>query len=325
VPDDVRRQLAQQSRSIARRNIGLTRELVRLLAVLEQHRIPAIPFKGPALAATLYGDLSLRQFSDLDILVPPEQLERAQSLLRQAGYQPAPGLDGPHQREYRRALHNHHLQMVRANLPVTVELHWLVAAKRFFDAADDPGWWHNLAGIHLAGTPARSFGPQDLLLLLCMHGSKHGWDRLSMVCDVAELLRRQEEANGAALLARAAELRLTRLALLGLALAHTLLDAPLSPAIADAIERDAAARRLADQTLAQLAADPFGERSAPQRVAYRLRLIERWPERLAYGWDVLTAPTVLEWQWVTLPRRLAGLYRLLRPLRLAGKYLWGME
>jgi len=50
-------------------NFFLTKELLELLTLFEAHCIPASPYKGPALAIMAYGNLALRQFSDLNILV----------------------------------------------------------------------------------------------------------------------------------------------------------------------------------------------------------------------------------------------------------------
>ena len=43
--------------------------------------------KGPVLAADLYGDVSLRTSSDLDILIPIQDLEKAEKLLLMQGYE----------------------------------------------------------------------------------------------------------------------------------------------------------------------------------------------------------------------------------------------
>ena len=52
----------------ARANLLTTGDLLKLLSMLEEHGIAAIPFKGPVLAASAYGDVSLRQYMDLDII-----------------------------------------------------------------------------------------------------------------------------------------------------------------------------------------------------------------------------------------------------------------
>ena len=62
-------QLRERYHSNARRNLFLVSELLKLLKLLESHGIGAIAFKGPVLALYAYGNLSLRQQLDLDILV----------------------------------------------------------------------------------------------------------------------------------------------------------------------------------------------------------------------------------------------------------------
>ena len=55
-------------------NIFLTHELRRLLSLFAENNITAVPYKGPALALQLYGNVALRQFSDLDIMVHPRDV-----------------------------------------------------------------------------------------------------------------------------------------------------------------------------------------------------------------------------------------------------------
>ena len=51
----------QRERERTKWGLRLTAELLRLLDLLERHAIPALPFKGPALAFALYGDVALRE------------------------------------------------------------------------------------------------------------------------------------------------------------------------------------------------------------------------------------------------------------------------
>src|SRR5688572_24047075 len=69
VPKAILERLRENFRSNVQRNLFLTAELLKLLDLFAAHRIDAVPFKGPVLAAAVYKDLSLRQFSDLDVLV----------------------------------------------------------------------------------------------------------------------------------------------------------------------------------------------------------------------------------------------------------------
>jgi hypothetical protein len=60
----------------AARNMKMTAELLRILDALKEAGIKAMPLKGPVLAQQLYGDVALRQFSDLDILVAREDANK---------------------------------------------------------------------------------------------------------------------------------------------------------------------------------------------------------------------------------------------------------
>ena len=68
------------------RNLSLTRELLRLLNLFEVQGIFAISYRGPALAAFACGNLALRQFADLDILVRKHDAPRAKEVFISAGY-----------------------------------------------------------------------------------------------------------------------------------------------------------------------------------------------------------------------------------------------
>ena len=84
-PPAVRAALERALRDNLRRNVFLTAELFKLLALLEARGVPAVPYKGPALAALLYGNVGLRQFGDLDVLVRARDLGRAKELLLASG------------------------------------------------------------------------------------------------------------------------------------------------------------------------------------------------------------------------------------------------
>src|SRR5690349_17810454 len=68
-PRDVLVTLWAAQEMCARKNAALTCELARVVNALEDAGVPALPYKGPLLAHALYGDVALREFGDLDILV----------------------------------------------------------------------------------------------------------------------------------------------------------------------------------------------------------------------------------------------------------------
>jgi Uncharacterised nucleotidyltransferase len=80
----------------ALRNVFLAGTLLKLLRLLEAHGIAALPYKGPVLAALAYGNVAFRQFGDLDLLVRPQDADRAKALLWAQGYCWLAGRGGGH-------------------------------------------------------------------------------------------------------------------------------------------------------------------------------------------------------------------------------------
>src|SRR5437867_2371605 len=99
-PPDVLRRMQTQARRIRLENLRLCAILLGLRQSFVSAGIPFLTFKGPVAAADLYGDLALRTFLDLDILVPPQHALRAADLLRQLGYRPQFELRPDWQRYY---------------------------------------------------------------------------------------------------------------------------------------------------------------------------------------------------------------------------------
>jgi len=86
VPDEALAKLRTQWQLIILYNRHLTAELVRLMGLLEAALVPAVTFKGPALAAMAYGSIELRQFTDLDILVRQADLPQVAEILTAERY-----------------------------------------------------------------------------------------------------------------------------------------------------------------------------------------------------------------------------------------------
>lgn len=86
VPVGVLTKLKSHYQQNAARNALLTAELCRLIKLLRESGIEAVPFKGPSLALFAYHDITLRRFVDLDILVKKNDLFFASEILTKDGY-----------------------------------------------------------------------------------------------------------------------------------------------------------------------------------------------------------------------------------------------
>ena len=86
VPSRTLAQIEAHRKRVGERNQSQTTELLRIIDLLAQHGIPALPFKGPLLAFVAYADISVRESHDLDIWIHPDHLGVAGDFLREQNY-----------------------------------------------------------------------------------------------------------------------------------------------------------------------------------------------------------------------------------------------
>jgi Uncharacterised nucleotidyltransferase len=312
-PDPVRRALTEKYRVNAARNLLLAAELLRVAGLFESEGVGLLAYKGPALAVSAYGDLSLRRFVDLDVLVRARDVERAAGLLRRLGYETG-GLTAAQEAVLVRTQHN--VAYSRDGGRLTVELHWDVASRDFAAVPLDDDLWRRSVRVPLLGGSVKTLAPEDLLLALCVHGTKHLWERLAWVCDVAAIISSNDALDWDALFERARGARVERMLLLGLALSHGLVGRGLPESVRARIEVDDEAGRLASEAAARMfEGDEYRPAGLLKSVRFNLRARKRTRERLRYFRFILT-PTDGDLKSLALPARLSFVYYLLRPLRL---------
>ena len=313
VPEEHLRKLKQNFQENSARNTVLAAELGRLVGLFADFGIEAIPYKGPVLSLFAYGNLSLRRFVDLDVIVKKTDVLKAREILLSEGYTPSYSLSLTQHELLLRTQHN--LQFSSDNGRSIVELHWEVAPHLFASSVSAEQIWQNLITIELNGTILKTLSPDDLLFSLCVHGSRHLWEKLSWICDVAELVARHN-FKWTVLLERAVAADTERMFLLGLHLAHELLDAPLP----DEVKR----RRASDEQLKALAADVIehlfnGTTHIPatsrEIFRYNIRVRKTLGARARYLAYMLR-PTDSDVSRHTLPSTMSFVYYLMRPIRL---------
>ena len=327
VSESVSRQLSSFLASHARHNLFQAAALVDVVNLFSSHDVPVLPFKGPLLATTVYGNLSLRQFSDLDILVHQEDLTRAIELLVAAGYRRTePESDSP--RLSASELRRKDLVLTKQGGRVRVELHWRLSGAHFDFPLDSKKLWRQLDVAQLGGVPVNSLARNELLLYLSMHGSRHGWERLGWVCDVAELIRVNPDFDWDTLVTQAHLLGCERALMLALLLATQLLNADIPPSIKSKFEDDEALNLMAANAREWFFRRPGESLKLSDWYLYHLGMKERPRDKvrlhlhyyLRYLRLALT-PNQKDHMLVLLPSSVSFLYYFLRPLRLAHETL----
>jgi len=316
VPAEVKSGLRDESHALQVTNLLLTHELLRVLILLQSEGIRAIPFKGPTLTMMAYGNLALRQFDDLDFLLPPVDIPRARTVLSLHGYRSQHPLGRTQEDAYFKSLCQ--LPLVHEETSILVELHSKVTP-RDFSIGNDPTFLQRLMPVSLLGKEVLTFSREDLLLILCVHGAKHIWGCLGWVCDVASLISVSPEMDWDLVTRLARRNQCERILSLGLFLAHELSGAPLPPGILSKIENDKHVLILAKHVWQRLFNFNFGN-SGFSDAFFHLRVRERWFHGVRYSLSLALSPTLADWSSLTLPKPLSFFYYPVRFRRLLGKY-----
>jgi hypothetical protein len=317
VPRDTLARLRATTEQNGMRNLEQSAELLRLLGRLEQAGIEAMPYKGPVLAAEVYGDVALREFVDLDILVDPQHVMRAVRLLEDDGYRPHHTLTPRQERFLLRTGHDR--KLIRDDRFV-VEIQWALADSTHVLPRNLGPMFRRARPVFLGGSSLRTLSPEDMFLVLCVHGSLHFWERLAWVCDVAEAIRWWSDLDASVLTRRARAAGATRMVLLGLDMSERLLGvAPEWRVGASPAERAAAVRladELEDGAGGSVGAGPDGRAQLRLRLGMCDRATDRGRELLR----LLLTPSQSDWMSVELPDPLWPLYYPIRLGRLAWSY-----
>jgi hypothetical protein len=295
--------------------------LVKVLALFESEGIAAIPYKGPVLAQELYGNLALRPFGDLDILLRHRDIPRAASLLTARGFVPEPGSAVPAGQDSSPETLDAAGQFgfLADDGAALVELHSELTLRHFPRSPDPERFLANPATVNVAGRSIPTLRPAALLLFLCVHGAKDFWGRVKWISDIAEFLRVHQTLDWADVRAQARSLGCERMLNLGLILARDLLGCALPEPLQLACEADREAGRLAAR-LAQGLFDETDSMTAFGRFLFRVRMHPRRWQGLGYALRLTVTPAEEDRALTALPRSFAPAYALLRPFRLLHKY-----
>jgi hypothetical protein len=312
LPASVHARMRREVHGNAVRNCYLAVEMLRLCRLLEKHGVHALALKGPALAAGSYGDLTLRQFTDLDLLVRHNDLGATFAALAGKGFRTRT----PLKRIASKRSSGWEMTFAREPNLFALDLHWRLLPRYFPFAPEGSELWQRAVEVDLGPGRVSTLGPEDLILFLCAHGAKHGWQTLSGVCDVAQAAH-AHQYNWEALTANAKSFRSLRILLLGVLLAHDLLGASIPARLINAARAEPSVQRGArifSSYFHQLGPNGPG---LFQRWSIPLAMIPQRSARLRYALARIFLPAAADFDFINLPFILSPLYYAVRPLRFA--------
>lgn len=322
VPGHFLARLKRESVANSQSVLHLIGKQLKVCRLLNENGIPVAIFKGPLLAQMAYGEISLRQAGDIDMLIGRQHFAQAKLLLESLGYEMSPRLT-PAQLASHLGFHCE-IQFMRDDWFTVVDLHWDLAPRSFvFKLAGDEVM-ARLQRVSFAGTQVETFSAEDLVLYQSMHGAKHLWRRLEWICSLAELLRSSSAINWSTVVDRAAKAYAMCMLGLGLRLAETFSGVELPTSVLAAVDADESMQRMAGEIRDQMFA-PHGPNQSTDTNLYNLRVMDRKRDALLSALRAIFVPTLSDWEALTLPAPLHSLYYAFRPLRLSKVYgasLW---
>ena len=296
----------------------LTGELIKVMTALESNAISAIPHKGPVLAVQAYGDIALRQYEDLDIILRQKDLLAAHEVMIGLGY--SAKYPWIHSAGGASSLHPGDYAYVSDDRQLMVELHSEQSLRHFPVPPALHDFRTDLKPVSLSGHTVETFRPEDALVILCIHGSKHFWERISWITDISEMIRSHPDLDWGWIYRRADSLRAGRMVNVALALTVNLLGARLPLETSARVTADREAVKLAEEISGRLLNRQLLRMSATARFNFRRRAVPGAMAGWSYAARLTTAPAEEDWEMLRLPRVLSPLYIALRPLRLLRKY-----
>lgn len=311
VPSEPWQRIHKKYLSNAVINSALVEETTRLQKLCRTHEIDVLPFKGPILAKALHGDITYRTCDDLDFLVRRQDIDKAREVLLDDGFVPHLEMTESEQSRHRRAGWEYMLR--HPDLGYLVELDTYTGPRfHTFELPPDEIFEDPVA-VCLDNEVVHTVNPEATLLMLYLHGSRHQWDRLVWIADVLAMWRSFPNMDFERVMARARELGVQRMLLLGHAVARAVArDEEVLP-ICTAIENDGVVPSIVESCIAGWTQGP---RAAHSGMGFQLAIRERARDKIRYFVGIACTPSYSDWKVVRLPDRLCLLYYLIRPFRL---------
>lgn len=301
------------------RNLSMLHEIKSVTQILAQAGIPAVPFKGVVLALQAYHHTALRVCRDIDLIVPHQYIHQAKDLLLKSGYQ----FHSEYVGADRSALYqqgSNAFPLVNSANGLILELHWRLMPEV---SIDSDYFWEKAAPQEYSGAKVLQFSPEDLILLLLIHGSKHLWSELIWAVDVDQMLRHTKDIQWDHLLKLAQNWKVGRFVKVGMLFCHTLLNSPVPEQIVKCCKKDRVAVALCDRVQANTFSSELGEFSR-HWANYQMR--EGGRSKLQYlGAQLINwKPSSRDIAFLPLPKPLRFLYPVVRMVRVPIQYMGGL-
>jgi hypothetical protein len=299
-----------------RRSLRMSVQLLRLLELLSRNGLEAFPVKGPVMAETLYGDVGLRQFDDLDIAIRPRDLAGARDALLADGFRQTTGVGI----DLDRLLASEpEITFESPDRGIILDLHWRLGPRFAHASLPADELIANARKTTFLGRDILALSREDLFVVMCVHAAHHHrWDELELVAALGAWGAAAAPSEWLPLFERAARLGCLRRCIIGCLLMRDVTECTLPAEVNARIASDALAVRLARVARERLLAE--GPKASANEglggILWESLALDTPGLMAAHLVARLVTPGMWDWESGRAPEHLPGLYYVLRPLRL---------
>jgi hypothetical protein len=315
--------LKNELQSITLKNFELVKETERIVKKLEATNIVAIPYKGVSFSKQFYGDISMRESSDIDLAIDPTSLLAIKPLLEEDDYVVAAGMEVPTKASANYYIENKDLCFDKTSTTERfhIELHWMITHPNYQAPV-------NLNKIdtcqilesELAGTQLQFLEPAEhFRATLLHHLLDDGMEYLKLLVDIAQaqsILRSSSVNEKIVQLEQHYNVVSILQATIDLFGVDQVNEQPnndsLSHNIIDYCLRSTIGRYQRHRVFSLIG---HYQRTLRNRVRFIKNKKDKRLFQLSYLHGLIK-PGLGEREWIPLPSYLHGLYYLIRPLRI---------
>jgi Uncharacterised nucleotidyltransferase len=295
--------------------LSMTAELFHILDAFGQAGIETILVKGPIVSFLAYGDPAVRSYVDIDLLVRDAEILPASRILTALGFE----ADVPEAAILAGKIPGEYL-FQRAGAQQIVELHTEKTFRYYPRPMRIEDLFARQRRVPLEGRGVPALCLEDELVLNCIHGAKHFWERLMWPADIAAIVARHPEIAWERVRQAARDAGAERMVHVGLLLAESLLDVPVSAEMAANTNADSVARDLVRQVESWLPTAGYKPPPLLHRAMFRLKMGGGGLRGTAYLVRLSLSPTEEDWAEGKEERGSRVWEAIKRPFRLMRKY-----
>lgn len=322
MPQPILEDWKQVVRQITLRILLNQHQLLQVTDLLGTNNIPAVPFKGSVWAHGLYGSIELRESSDIDLMIKPEDSERVRAVLLEHNYLEEFPVSVEHRKKIQRVqgelkyiyFDDHHT----AHL---IEPHHRsnhIYAGFFLSFAD---LQDRIITQKIKQSNYAVYDPEATCILLVINnGVFEGWETLKYLLDLHQFLKKYPDADWNYIGNVLQSLGILTTLLVGIKLVHTLWETPVPPPFTKVVTSRRVGWLVNNR---KKALDYFSISFSSQfnRWAYNILSRDSFWQSIKVFFRQFLYPTYDDYRFKLLPVNMFWAYPLVRMYRIIKKYL----